>query len=313
MLRPVLAARVHAFGTDPVLEEVREPEPQPGEALVDIAAAPIGHIDLTVLRGTFAYRPPLPYVPGTDAAGTVIASAAHPAGTRVRLRGAGLGLTRDGTWRRLVAAPDEAVHVVPPNVDPTVASVCFSPVATAHTAVHEVGGIVAGERVAVTGAAGAVGSLAVQLALRAGADVVFGLVSSREKAHEVAEGARAVIAGDALPTNVDVLIDTVGGLRLPERLSSVRKGGRAVLVGYTAGTEVTLDLPAFLAGDVRVLPVSMLERRLSGELVEELLQLVSRGVLRLPFDVRPLSDVSQAIDDVRAGRVVGRVALDPAS
>jgi len=55
--------------------------------------------------------------------------------------------------------------------------------------------------------------------------------------------------------DADLLVDTVGGPGLPGRLSSVRPGGRAVLVGYTAGTTVPLDLPALLRADVKTLPV----------------------------------------------------------
>jgi NADPH2:quinone reductase len=312
MLAPVLAARVHAFGADPLLDDVPEPEPQPGESLVEVLAAPIGHIDLTVLRGTFVHRPLLPYVPGTEAAGTIRASSGHLPGAPVRLRGGGLGLSRDGTWRELVNAPDDAIHALPPDVDPTLAAVSASPASTAYTAVHEVGGVAAGERVAVTGAAGAVGSLAVQLALRAGAGAVFGLTSRPEKRAAVPAGAEAILSQDGLPAEVDVLIDTVGGPRLSELVLGLRRGGRAVLVGYTAGTDVTFDLPKLLAADVRILPVSMLSRRLPAPLLDELLQLLARGELALPFSVRPLRRLPEALREVRGGLIVGRVALDPA-
>jgi NADPH:quinone reductase len=309
----VRAARVHAFGTEPVVEEIAEPQPGAGETLVEVIAAPVAHIDLTVLTGDFVHRPPLPYVPGTEAGGRVESSGTLATGTLVRVRGAGLGLTKDGTWRPLVAAPDEAVQPLPDGIDPTLAAVALAPALTAHTAVHEVGRLERGERVAVTGAAGAVGTLAVQLALRAGAREVFGLIRAAAKRRAVAAGAEIIVGEEPLPPDVDLLIDTVGGPRLPKLVSALRPGARAVLVGYTAGTSVTFDLPRLLAANVRLLPLSMLHRRAAPTVAGELLALLRARSLTLPYDVRPLDDIAYAIADVRHGRAVGRVAIDPRS
>jgi NADPH2:quinone reductase len=308
----VRAARVHAFGADPVVDDVGAPERRPGETLVEIAAAPVGQIDLTVLSGTFVHRPPLPYIPGTEAGGTVVSSETLDPGRAVRVRGAGLGLTTDGTWRPLIAVPDEALQALPPNIDPALAAGALAPALSAYTAVREIGELRPGERVAVTGGAGAVGTLAVQLALRAGAGEVLALVGSPEKRDVVAEGARAVARDEPLPPQVDLLIDTVGGPRLPELIRSMPSGSRAVLVGYTAGTHVTFELPTLLAANVRLLPLSMLHRRPSPVLITELLELLRDGDLHLPLTVRPLEEVADAIAVVRAGGVVGRILLKPA-
>jgi NADPH:quinone reductase len=282
-----------------------------GETLVEVAYAPIGHLDLTVMTGTFVHRPELPYVPGTDAGGRVLESDVHRPGSPVRLRGGGLGLTRDGTWRQLVAAPDDAVHALPEDVDLALGSLFYSPATTAHTAVHEVGALQEGERVAVTGAAGAVGSLAVQLALRGGASLVAALVSSPEKAAALPASTQVVLPDEPLPKEIDLLVDTVGGPQLPARVLQLRAGARAVLVGYTAGTSVTFELPALFAADVRLLPVNMLHRApRMGPLAAELLALLTTGELHLPYTVRPLADLADALEEMRSGRVVGRIALD---
>lgn len=299
----MLAARVHTFGVDPVLDEIDEPVAAADERVVEIHAAPIGHIDLTVLTGQFVARPELPYVPGTDGAGVVVETGEH-----VRVRGGGLGLMRDGTWRRYVAAPVASLHPVPDDVDLALAAAFFSPATTAHVAIHELGELAAGERVAVTGATGAVGSLAVQLALRAGAGEVQALVGRPEKVGLVAPGVRVVDA----PDGVDLLVDTVGGNLLPERIAGVRPAGRAILVGYTAGTDVTFKLPSLLATAVRVLPLSMLEwgPRVTAR-AGELLEMLQKGDLRLPVERRPLRELAEALGDVRSGRIVGRIALVP--
>jgi NADPH:quinone reductase len=307
----VLSARVHEFGSEPVLEEVAELQPVAGESLVAIEAATATHLDLTVLTGSFVARPPLPYVPGTDGAGVVLESAVHASGTRVRIRGGGIGIGRDGTWAQRASVPDDALHPVEDDVDAALAAAFFSPATTAHVALHELGALAHGERVAVTGATGAVGSLVVQLALHHGAADVQALVGRAAKLDAVAPGARALGPAE-LPDEVDLLVDTVGGARLAELIPRVRPGGRAVLVGYTAGVDVTFQLPLLLASAVRLLPLSMLEwgPRIA-HLAPDLLLLLQTGELRLPIDRRPLSELTSALADLRAGRVVGRLVLLP--
>jgi NADPH2:quinone reductase len=165
------AMRVHAFGEAPRLDEIDTPLPAPGRSLVEMHAATVGHIDRTVWGGHFLQHPPLPYIPGVEAAGVVRASGRFAAGTRVWMRGGGLGIRSDGTWRELIDAPDEALGPLPDDVPMTLGSAFFSPCTSAWVALHEVARLQAGEQVLVTGASGAVGSIAVQLALAMGARV----------------------------------------------------------------------------------------------------------------------------------------------
>lgn len=304
------AARLHAWNAAPVVEDVPEPVAEEGESLVEMTAAAVAHIDLTVAGGTFAFRPPLPYIPGTEGAGRIVRSGRFPVGAPVRLRGAGVGLRRDGTWAELAAVPDGALTPVPEDVDLTLAAAFFSPCVTAHAALHEIGDLQAGERVAVTGAAGAVGAMTVQLALAAGASEVIGLEPTDERAALVPAGARAVAgAGDV--RDVDLLVDMAGGPGLPDLVTgAVRPGGRAVLVGYAAGTRATFELPALLAADVRLLPMNLIRwsPRL-GDVAGVLLRRVASGELTLPLTLLPLEDAAEALAQVREGRARGRIAL----
>ena len=317
---------MHAWASEPVVEELPDPAPGPGESLVAMAAAAVAHIDLTVAGGTFAHRPSLPYVPGTEGAGHVVRSDRHAVGAPVRVRGGGVGLTRDGTCAQLGAFPDEALTEVPAGTDLIVAATFFAPSLTAHAALTEVGGLAAGELVAVTGAAGAVGSMAVQLALRAGAEVVA-VVRDAEKARALGEGVQCVlrereedVAGAVLDaarrvratgTGVDLLLDTVGGAELAALVTrAVRPGGRAVLVGYTAGESVTLDLPALLAADVRVLPMNLINRGPGlAATAADLLAAIGRGELTLARTRWPLESIGEALASVRDGTATGRVAV----
>ena len=90
------AMRIHAFGKPPQLDDLVAPAPVSGHTMIDVHAASVGHIDRSVMSGRFLSTPPLPYVPGVEAAGIVLSSETFEKGQRVWVRGHGLGLMRDG-------------------------------------------------------------------------------------------------------------------------------------------------------------------------------------------------------------------------
>ncbi|UDM04401.1 quinone oxidoreductase family protein [Streptomyces longhuiensis] len=308
------ALLLEEFGTLPRLVERAVPEPLPGHTLVRMKAATVAHLDLNVLDGEFGILPDLPSVPGTQGSGIVLASGAHPEGALVRVRGEGLGLSRAGAWAEHVLVPDAAVEVMPAGTDPALACIYFSPVGTAWASVHPIAHVRPGERVMVTGASGAVGATAVQLAARAGAEVV-GVVGRPAKLPHVPEAAKAVLAADlseeAIGGKVDVLIDTVGGTILRHALALVRPRGRAALVGYTAGRELTLDLADFFLADVSLLPVNMISRgkEVAAEVVR-LLPDLSSGKLTLPYERYGIDRLEEAVARLRTGEAIGKVVLD---
>ncbi|MFE0476021.1 zinc-binding alcohol dehydrogenase family protein [Streptomyces sp. NPDC058947] len=302
------------FGTLPKLVERAVPEPRPGHTLVRVVAATAAHLDLNILDGQFGILPELPFIPGTQGSGYVVASDTHPEGALVRLRGEGLGLSRDGAWAEHVLVPDTAAETMPEGTDPALACIYFSPVGTAWATVHAIAQVRPGERVLVTGASGAVGAMAVQLAARAGAEVV-GAVGRPAKLPHVPAVAKALLASDlseeGIGGKVDVLIDTVGGRILRDALTLVRPRGRAALLGYTAGRELTLDLADFFLADVSLLPVNMINR--SAEVAPEVLRLLpdlSSGALTLPYERYGMDALGEAVERMRTGAVVGKIVLD---
>ena len=314
------AARVHAWGTPPALDDVPAPEAGAGETVVRIAAAAASQYDRALARGEVEPRPSLPYVPGTDGAGQVVASSRWPEGAWVRIGGGGLGVRRDGTWAEQAVAPDDALQPIPLRVDPAVAASFYVPAAAAHTAMHGMGRLRAGERVAVIGASGGVGAVAVQLAARAGASEVLGVVSRPQKADAVPAGTTVVVgrgAGvvDALrgaTPGVDLLVDTVGGPALAELVAAMAPGGRIVLVGYTAGTSVTFELPALLDADVSLLPLNLFRHPdRTAEAAAVVLELLQDGAISLPMTTFPLAEVEAAFEALASGAAVGRVVLLP--
>jgi len=292
----VKAVRIHGFNATPVLEEVANPVARPGRTIVRMEAATVGHIDRTVWRGSFLRHPPLPYTPGVEAAGVVVSSERYQAGQRVWLRGSGLGTLFDGTWCEQIEAPDEALGLLPDAVPMPLGAAFFSPTTSAWVALHEVAKLQAGERVLVTGASGAVGSLVMQLARDVGCVAVA-----------VAPDAESPPVASA-----DLLIDTVGGNVLARTLPAVRPGGRAVLIGYTAGPTLSLDIAHFLQRDVALLPLNMFRREAEGRAAAlELLARLADG--RLHLEVRPfaLADAAAALDWIAQRGHRGRAVLVP--
>lgn len=289
------AVRIYGWNEAPRLEDVPEPPRTPGRTLVRMAAATVGHIDRTVWGGQFMNPPALPYVPGVEAAGIVLESEVFPPGERVWIRGAGLGTRFDGTWREIVDAPDAAIGRLPDGVSMALGSAFFSPSTSAWVALHEIAKVRAGERVLVTGASGAVGSLAMQLARDAGAE------------------AMAVQPGDtASGPKADVLIDTVGGQVLAAALERVEAGGRAVLVGYTAGNDLAIDIARFLQRDVSLLPLNMFRRDGAGRAAApELLARLADGRLQLQVTQFPLADAARAMKWITQRGHRGRAVLVP--
>jgi len=272
----VKAARIHAWGEPPRIDELPEPVPQPGRSLVRMAATSVSHLDRSIAAGSFLRHPPLPYVPGVEAAGWIVQSERFAIGARVWLRGGGLGTTEDGTWRETINAPDAAIGLLPDAIAMELGAAFFSPCTAAWVSLFGVGALQPRERVLVTGASGAVGSIAVRLARAAGADV-----ADTEDTDEAA-------------ASFDLLIDCVGGPGLAGSIARVVPGGRAVLVGYTAGQRVELDLAELMQRDVRLLPLNMLRRAAEAHAaVPEILARLADG--RLSLALRPFA-LAQAVE-----------------
>ena len=301
------ALRVHAWGQAPQLEDIADPAPPgPGRSLVRMHAASMGHIDHTIWSGGFGLHPPLPYVPGTEAAGVVVAGERFSPGTRVWLRGGGLGTRRDGSWREYIDTPDEAMGELPADIPYTLGASFFSPCTAAWCALHDLGRWQPGERILVTGASGAVGSIALQLARECGAQA---LAIQSPGSAPPPSGAQSVPLEELRPES-DLRIDCVGGEVLPQALRGVKPGGRAVLVGYTAGERPPLSLPQLMLADVALLPLNMMRREANARaLAPQLLARLADGRLQLAVEAFALDQGVRLLPQLLARRGRGRPVL----
>lgn len=319
------AVRVHEFGKAPHLDDIAVPAVGPGELLVAVEAAVVSHLDATIAGGEFPIRPQLPYIPGVEGAGRVVAVGSDlvpqdfgldgdGAGVIVRLYGAGLGVRRPGTWATYVVVPAASAYRVPAGLDVVQAAAIGSSALTAWASLFDVGGFTPDQRLGVTGATGAVGSLVMALARQHGAQQVRGFTRSVKAVTradqpgldqlEPLDGAQ----GEQRRGSLDVLVDTIGGDGLTERVHWVRPGGSVVLVGYTAGEKVTVDLPALMAADVRLLPVNMMRRSASlpGRF-DELLDSAASGAISVPVEQIDLPDIPGALQRLHDGDHRGRL------
>lgn len=323
------AVRVHEFGMPPRLDDIAVPSVGPGELLVAVEAAVVSHLDATIAGGEFPMRPQLPYIPGVEGAGRVVAvgpdlvpeefgldgaGAAESAGALVRLYGAALGVRRPGTWAKYVVVPAASVYRVPAGLDVLQAAAIGSSAMTAWASLFDVGGFTPDQNLGVTGATGAVGSLVLALARQHGAQQVRGFTRS-VKQGQFSDGPGSgplepLVEGEDEQRrgSLDVLVDTIGGEGLAERVHWVRAGGSVVLVGYTAGEKVTVDLPALMAADVRLLPVNMMRRSASlpGRF-DELLASAASGAISVPVEQIDAADIPAALGRLHGGDHRGRL------
>ncbi|HXF57030.1 MAG TPA: zinc-binding alcohol dehydrogenase family protein [Actinomycetota bacterium] len=309
------AVRIHAFGEPLRVDEVPEPEPGPGEVLVQVRYASVNPLDVWVTDGTVAGgSQPLPFVPGAEASGEVD-------GRPVVVRGAGLGVSRDGLYRERAAVPEAAVLPVPEGLD--LAQATALPIAgtTAWRLVHDVGRVGTEDRVLVLGASGGVGSLVVQLARQRGA-TVWAQTTSPDKVGFLEELGvdRAVVAGpedlaraaaDLQPT---VVVDPLAGPFTPAAVEALAPFGRLVLFGASAGPRAELDLRTLYRKAIQLLTYSgtIEPQGRNREALVQVLEAARKGEVRIPaVEVLPLEQAAEAHRRIRERRVRGKLLLAP--
>lgn len=224
------------------LDEVEPPTPGPGQVRLRVAAAGVGMPDVFLCRGTYPLTPPLPYIPGQELCGTVVAAAPDvdlPVGSRV------LGVSDfpagHGAFAEECLAQARSVFPVPEGLDDADAAGFWIPHFTAWIGLVDRGELGSGERLGVLGAAGSSGLAAVQLGVALGADVVAVASDDAKAALCRRFGAASVVADPGDLGEVDVLYDPVGGEPAERAARSLARGGRHLLVGFAAGAWPRLD------------------------------------------------------------------------
>jgi NADPH2:quinone reductase len=299
----VYAAVLHEYNEAPRYEEVADPSPEAGQVVVEVGAAALHHLDLFKASGNFYLEQPLPSVVGTDGVGLV-------GGRRVYFD----SITPHGSMaERSIAAEAEVFGVPDALDDPTAAAIANSGLA-GWLALSWRAGLQPGETVAVLGATGQVGSVAVQAAKLLGAGRVIAVSRAGERLDRMLErGADAVVdvEGDDLTErlreaaggDVDVTIDSLWGEPAVAVMGAAARFGRHVQVGQLAGPSLDLSAPAIRSKSLDVRGFMGLHpgHEIRAEAYTRLGEHVARGDIVIDFERIALADVASAWERQRSG------------
>ncbi len=302
-----------------------EPVAEAGTYVVRVDAAGVNFSDILMIKGTYQRKPPLPFTPGVEIAGTILKAgegAALRPGQRVFA-----GLPSGGFAERALV-PGAAARAIPDDVPSEAALVLLGiNYPTSYHALHGRAAIRAGETVLVHAAAGGVGSAAVQIAVAAGCRVIATAGSAEKLETCRALGAEVVIDYSAVdwidtvrasfPGGVDVVYDPVGGSVGEQSLRALAWRGRYLVIGFAGGPITALAANRLLLKEATALGVFWGETRTrepetAARVGREVLDLYRAGKLAPLIGGRfGLDRAQDALDALGARRTVGKILITP--
>ena len=322
------AILAHAFGGPEVLkyEEAEDPKAGPGEVVIDIKAAGINPADTYMRGGAYAIKPDLPYTPGGDAAG-VVAEVGHDVtefaiGDAVFV-GVAMGFDMTGCYAQKVVRAAGDVLPLPAGVNFAQASALGVPYATAHYGLFARGGAKAGETVFIHGASGSVGTAAIQLAKRAGLNVIGSAGTSRGLQLVLDQGAshavdhtregyldevRALCDGNG----PELILEMLADVNLAADLDLVAKYGRIIIIGNRGEITINPRMTMMKELDVRGLALFNGAPELMREIMSDLVAGLEDGSLD-PIVGRemPLAEAAAGHVAVLEPGAFGKIVLVP--
>ena len=301
------------------LEQRRDPEPGPEDVVVAARFAGLNPADLLQRAGKYPAPPGSPTdVPGLEVAGTVLAcgervSAWHP-GDRV------FGLVGGGGLSDRVLVHERCLARVPERLTEEEAAAAPEAFITAHDAIRTQAGLQMGEHLLVHGAAGGVGSAAVQIGVTAGA-CVTAVVRSDSAAAAVGELGARVVPEESFPAGVrepvDVVLELVGAAHFPGNLEVLARLGRIVIVSVAGGTDLSLSLATLMQKRASLRGTVLRSRPLEekGAAVRaferEVVPGLSAGSMRPLVDsIYPAERFADAFDRLEGRGKLGKVLLE---
>jgi NADPH2:quinone reductase len=316
-------------GPRSALAEVDLPEPEPSHMLtpgsgvvIDVRAAGVSFPEVLQTRGEYQFKPDLPFVPGSEVAG-VVRSAPDGSGVSAGDRVAACVML--GAFAEVAVAPEFLAFPLPDALDFAQGAALVLNYHTAYFALKLRGRLAEGETVLVHGAAGGVGTAALQVAKGLGARTIA-VVSTEEKEQVAREaGADEVVRSDGAWRDeakelsgggVDVIVDPVGGDRFTDSLRSLRENGRLVVVGFTGGSIPEVKVNRLLLNNVEVVGAGwgayvMGKPDLNREIGSEIGRLIDEGHVRPIVGARfPLDQAADALELIDGRGATGKVVLE---
>ncbi len=309
------------------LTTVADPEPGSGQVLLSVDSCGLKFPDILQIQGRYQVKPTLPFIPGGEIAGTVVAhgpdvdGSAPAVGDRVLVMG-------DGGLAEHVAVPADRCLPIPDSMSSDQAAAMLVNYGTGVFALRNRARLQAGESVLVTAAAGGVGSAAVQLAKAIGA-TVYGLAGGPDKVEvvrqlgadeafdyreiDIVDTIREVTGG----RGVDVVYEAVGGDTFDQVRRIVGWDGRLLVIGFTSGRIPEAPANHILLKNYSIVGVhwgAHLARRDTAlrDDWDSIVELFGTGkVDPLISETRPLSEALEALGDIGSRRTVGKVVIRP--
>lgn len=307
------------------IEDIADPVREEGQVLVRVRAASLNYPDLLMTRGTYQFKPDVPFVSGLEMAGEVVEAdegSGFKSGDRV------MGGAKTGAFADLVALPASSLRSVPAGLGFPEAAAMGAAYHTAYVALVELGGLQEGQTVLVHGASGGVGLAACDLAKALGARVIA--ASHREDKLAALE---RIAAPDAVILNTgrfreqvaeltggrlcDLVFDPIGGDVFDESTRCVAFGGKLLVVGFVAGRipDIAVNIPLIKGFSVVGVRAGEYARRFpdrAKRIAAELERLASEGRISPHIDrTLPLARWREAFEAMEAGEIVGKIVLEP--
>jgi NADPH:quinone reductase len=332
------AVQMYRYGTPDVLvyENVADPKPAPGEILIKVEAASVNYSDIARRSNApYPFPTPLPFIPGSEIAGVVEALGegvdGPPVGTPV------FALVGQGSngYAQYVVTPAAQVIPIPPGVDVQQAAVLPVAGLTALMTMREIAGLQPGETILIQGAAGGVGSYAVQIARILGAGKIIGAVSSPSKFQAVLDLGADQVVDYSQPDwaaqvreitggrGVDVLLEMNGGQVFAQGLSVLAPFGRTVVYGVASGEPLRFDQESILRffynpslnQSIHVFNLGLwfgMNPQAAAKAMGDLIGYVASGQVKVNVTkALPLSKAAEAHRLIESRQTTGKIVLQP--
>ncbi len=326
------AWQVHELG-DPwevlTLEEVEEPEPGPGEVVVEVDAAALNFFDTLLCRGEYQERPELPFTPGGEATGTIVA-VGEGVDLEEGLRVIATPFPSGGYAEKVTVPAQGGVFPIPDTMPSEAAAALHVAYQSAFFGLHRRANLSEGETVLVHAGAGGVGSAAIQLARTAGARVISTAGGAekvgicRELGAEIAvdyqqENFVEAVKEATEGRGADVIFDPDGGDVFDLSRRCVAFEGRIVIVGFTGGRIAEAPTNHLLVKNYSVVGLhwglyNKKIPKLVTEAHEALIQLYDEGKIDpLIFETVPFEEVPQKLELLSTRKTYGKLVTKPSA
>jgi NADPH:quinone reductase len=308
------------------VEDLPDPVPAAGQVSIEVQAAGVNFPDVLIIQNKYQFKPELPFTPGSELAGVVRAVGEGVSHLKVGDRV--IAFIGNGAFAQQVVAPAAVVMPMPPGMDFDTAAAITLTYGTSHHAVVDRAQLKAGETMLVLGAAGGVGLAAIEIGKALGARVIAAASTDEKLAVCTAHGADATInySNEDLREAIkaatggrgpDVIYDPVGGVYAEPAFRSIGWRGRYLVVGFANGEIPKLPLNLTLLKGASLVGVfwgdfARREPKANLAAMQELMGWLASGKIKPHISGRyALAETPQALNDMAARKVTGKVVIQP--